>query len=186
MANLSPVGRVLDPEGFTVDALDQFPDDGYRYELLDGMVLMTPAPGFAHQTAVVRLLVLLHEAKSTDYHVLAAPFAMRMGPHTEVQPDLVVAPRAAFGEQRLERAPDLVVEVLSPSTRRIDLGAKLEAYAEFGIPCYWVVDPREPAWVSEYRLDGVANRYRLIQRTDKVFTTDLPFHVSFHAGDLTG
>lgn len=178
------MARVLDLEGFTVDDLASTPDDGHRYELLDGLLLVTPAPGVAHQTAVGALLVLLHAAMPEGHLVLPAPFALRINEHTEVQPDLIVAPRKAFGEQHLDQVPDLVVEVLSPTTRRVDLGAKMETYAEFGIPHYWVVDPREPMRVSEYRLYSAVTRYRLVQDADKVFTTDVPFPVSFDVRTL--
>lgn len=126
------------------DDLDAMPDDGHRYELLDGALLVTPAPVWRHQSAVVRLVVLLDHDCPPALQVLVAPFDVVLAPDTVLQPDVLVARRGDLTERDLPAAPVLAVEVLSPSTRRIDLLLKSSRYAAAGVPSYWVVDPDEP------------------------------------------
>lgn len=130
----------------TVADLENMPDDGHRYELVDGALLVTPAPNTRHQSCVAQLLVILGTAAAgTDVKVLPAPYDWVAGPSTLFQPDVVVARRADLGPKRLERPPLLVIEVLSPSTRRIDLATKRMAYADAGVAAYWLVDPDVPS-----------------------------------------
>lgn len=129
----------------TLTDLDHMPDDGHRYELIDGTLLVTPAPNTRHQICVARLLIVLGTAAGTDVHVLPAPYDWVAGPSTLFQPDVVVARRGDLGPKHLERPPLLVVEVLSASTRRIDLATKRMAYADAGVPSYWIVDPDVPS-----------------------------------------
>ena len=123
--------------------LEGMPDDGHRYELVDGVLVVTPAPGKVHQRCAYRLAALLIDAADAEHEVLGAPFDYLVGPTTLLQPDVLVARRVDVGEARLERPPLLVVEVLSPSTRLTDLGTKRLAYEAAGVPAYWLVDPHE-------------------------------------------
>jgi Uma2 family endonuclease len=129
----------------TIADLDAMPEDGHRYELVDGTLLVTPAPNTRHQCCVARLVAALVAAADPDLMVLPAPYDWVAGPATLFQPDLLVARRADLGPKRLERPPLLVIEVLSPSTRRIDLATKRMAYADFGVAGYWLVDPDVPS-----------------------------------------
>jgi Uma2 family endonuclease len=129
----------------TVADLEHMPEDGHRYELVDGTLLVTPAPNTRHQSCVTQLAAILVTAAGPGVKVLVAPYDWVVGPSTLFQPDIVVARRADLGPQRLERPPLLVVEVLSPSTRRIDLATKRMAYAEAGVAAYWLVDPDVPS-----------------------------------------
>jgi len=138
-----PRGRAL-----TRDDLDAMPDDGHRYELIDGTLIVTPAPSRNHQTIVVRLLVILDNACPRDMQVLVAPFDVALTQDTVMQPDLIVAQRAAFTARDLPSAPLLAVEVLSSSTRRVDLTLKRSRYEAAGCPSYWVVDPEGPAMTA--------------------------------------
>ena len=125
--------------------LDALPDDGLRHELIDGTFVMTPAPGVAHQRFVFALARSLHSAaQSTELDVLIAPLDVVLGPHV-VQPDIVVAPRAAFTHRDLPLAPLLAVEVRSASTGWLDEGRKRALYEEFGVASYWLVDPVTPS-----------------------------------------
>jgi Uma2 family endonuclease len=142
---------------FTVDDLDSMPDDGKRYELVDGTLIVSPAPRFGHQTALGGLYSLLHAAVGVGHSVVFAPFDWRLSTTTQFQPDLLVMPRLPLDAPRLEQTPALVVEVLSPSTRRIDLGTKRIAYEEAGVPAYWVFDPTAPSLIV-FRL-GSAGRF---------------------------
>jgi Uma2 family endonuclease len=162
---------------FTREALDAMPEDGRRHELLDGALVVTPAPSPAHQRCVARLLVGLAAACPADLDVLVAPLDVELSADTVLQPDLLVAPRVQFGPRSLPGVPLLAVEVLSPSTHSIDLGAKLLRYERAGCPAYWVVDPEEPV-LTAWELD--AGRYRQVARVAGADAADLtrPFPVS--------
>jgi Uma2 family endonuclease len=129
----------------TLADLEAMPEDGHRYELIDGTLLVTPAPNTRHQLCVARLLIVLGTAAGSDVHVLPAPYDWVAGPSTLFQPDVLVARRGDLGPKRLERPPLLVIEVLSPSTRRLDLATKRMAYADAGVAGYWIVDPEVPS-----------------------------------------
>jgi Uma2 family endonuclease len=139
MAQALPWGAPL-----TEHDLAAMPEDGHRYELIDGVLLVTPAPSFSHQTVVTSLIVLLVGARRAEHRVLVAPFDVRFAPTTVVQPDVLVTRKGDPGEARLEKAPLLVVEVLSPSTRHLDLGTKRLAYEAAGVQAYWLIDPDVP------------------------------------------
>lgn len=151
------MGHVI--EGFTVGDLDSFPDDGHRRELLDGLVVVTPPPGLGHQLVSANLHALLHGAKSPYQAVLAAPFGLRLDAITQLEPDLAVVARVAVKGPVLERPPQLVVEIASPSTASYDRRHKSVAYADFGVPHFWIVDPR-PAWLSIATFVLAGGRYR--------------------------
>jgi Uma2 family endonuclease len=120
---------------------DALPDDGRRHELLDGALIVTPAPGDRHQNAVVELIFALRSACPPDMRVRTAPFDVTLADDTVLQPDVLVARRTDLGPAGLAAAPLLAVEVLSPSTRLIDLGLKQARYEVAGCAVYWVVDP---------------------------------------------
>ncbi len=116
-------------------------DDGRRWELIDGTLVVSPAPLHGHQVVVGNLHLLLRAACPPDLQVVLAPFAVGLDEATEIQPDLLVAPRSQFTEKELPGAPLLAVEVLSPSTRRVDLLLKRDRLQEAGCRSYWLVDP---------------------------------------------
>ncbi len=119
-------------------------DDGHRYELIDGTLLVTPAAGTAHQRAVARLYAQLEGTATPGHEVFVAPYDVRLGPDTVLQPDVLVAATATIEEDGVRGRPVLAVEVLSPSTRSMDLGGKRHRYEAAGVPAYWVVDPAVP------------------------------------------
>jgi Uma2 family endonuclease len=137
-----PRGRAL-----TRRDLEQMPDDGHRYELIDGTLIVTPAPSRRHQRASLRLSLLLAASCPADLELLYAPFDVAVDEHTVLQPDLLVGRKVDFTEHDLPTAPLLAVEILSPSTRRVDLTLKRSRFAAAGCPSYWVVDPDEPSLV---------------------------------------
>jgi Uma2 family endonuclease len=141
-----------------------FPDDGQRHEILDGEHYVTPAPVKKHQRISMRLGSRLHVFVDSRKlgEVLAAPFDVLLSPHDVVQPDLIFVSNqraSIFTDKNAKGAPDLVIEILSPSTRRVDEGIKLDRYEQLGVDESWMLDPdRETAKV--YRRDG--NRFVLI------------------------
>jgi Uma2 family endonuclease len=133
--------------------LESMPDDGHRYELVDGTLVVTPAPSPRHQIVLLQLTRRLADACPADLRVLFAPLDVALGDDTVLQPDLLVARRSDLTERDLPGAPLLAVEVLSPSTRRIDLTLKRSRYEAAGCPSYWVVDPDEPS-LTAWELRG--------------------------------
>ncbi|WP_131796220.1 Uma2 family endonuclease, partial [Candidatus Protofrankia datiscae] len=127
-------------DGFTVDDLEEMPDDGRRYELVDGVLLVSPAPRWEHQRACLNLAIILEAANregSDDLVVFGPTPDVRKGRHTSVQPDVCVVRRDDLvrGERYLA-VPVLVVEVLSPSSLGIDRLLKRDVYARLGVPHY--------------------------------------------------
>ncbi|MCK0111303.1 Uma2 family endonuclease [Ornithinimicrobium sp. F0845] len=153
-----PRSRALTLEDF--EAIREV-DDGHRYELIDGSLVVTPSPVPRHQTAVGELAFLLRRTIPRGLRVFVAPLDIRFGKDTVLQPDVLVVPSTAVGERRIEGGPVLAVEVLSPSTRHIDLGLKLSRYEAASTPAYWVIDPDEPslrAWeLREGRYEQTAH-----------------------------
>ena len=100
----------------------------------------------------MRLVVLLDAACPSDLRVLSAPLDVALTGDSVLQPDVLVARRTDLTEKDLPVAPVLVIEVLSPSTRRVDLTLKRSRYEDAGCPSYWVVDPDGPSittWVLQ-------------------------------------
>jgi Uma2 family endonuclease len=114
---------------------------------------MTPAPRPVHQTRWFALARALHDALPAGLQVLMAPVDVRIDDAVVLQPDLLVVARSEVGE-RFVRNPVLVVEVLSPSTRDIDLTLKKARYERAGCAHYWVVDPDGPALTAWDLRDG--------------------------------
>ena len=160
----------------TYDDLRAMPDDGHRYELVDGTLIVTPAPKIPHQRVVGRLIVVLSQAAPDEYEVLPAPVDYVVSERTVLQPDVLVARRSELGLDNLRRAPVLVVEVLSGSTRRIDLGTKRLAFEAAGVPSYWLVDPDEPGLIV---LELAGGHYEEVARVsgDEAWTAVRPFPV---------
>jgi Uma2 family endonuclease len=118
--------------------------DEPRCELLYGRLLVMTAPTLLHQRVAGRVFrLLLDLADHTGGQAFYSPVDVALADHSIVQPDVIyVAPaRTAILGTRVEGAPDLVVEVVSPTTARSDLGEKLRLYAEAGVLEYWIVDP---------------------------------------------
>ncbi len=132
------------------------PEDGNRYEVIDGELYVTPPPVPRHQGALGELHWLIRTYLQTNPigRVFFAPIGVVLDEGTGVQPDLVYIAREHEGivsDRGIEGAPDLVVEVLSPSTSTRDRGIKMRRYARARIPHYWIVDPKT-ATVEPYRL----------------------------------
>ena len=146
----------------------RLPDDGKRYEILDGELYVTPAPSQIHQRVSKRL-----QRKLEDYfearglgEVFNAPIDMILGRHDVAQPDiLVVTDPGQISGRGIEGAPLLVVEVLSLSTRRHDRELKMRRYAALAIPHYWIVDPVGKSIVC-HRLERDAYRQTLTGEGD--------------------
>lgn len=169
-----PYGRAL-----TRADLEAMPsDDGHRYELIDGVLIVSPSPRHLHQRVAARLHLILHAAAANELEVLFAPFDVVLANDTVIQPDLIAAPMSDFTERDLPTAPLLAVEVLSPSTRGVDLMLKRERLQRAGCPHYWLVDPDEPSVTALALYDG-AYRETAHAAADETFCVTAPFPVSF-------
>lgn len=173
-----PQGRPL-----TAADLETMPDDGHRYELIDGALIVTPSPAVPHQRVVGNLYLLLRAACTEELEVMLAPLDITVSEITVLQPDLLIAPRTTLAGRKMVGLPVLAVEVLSPSTRLIDLNLKHAAFERAEVGSYWVVDP-EAASIKAWHLgDG-----RYVEQAsavgDELFRTDWPFVVELRPDDL--
>jgi Uma2 family endonuclease len=134
---------VLPVPRFTIDMLDDFPDDGTRYELLEGSLIVTPAPSMDHQIVATRLVTILANALGSAAHVVAVG-AIQRGDNTQLQPDILVLPASYPPNTNWREVHGwwLAVEVMSPSSRVYDREVKRAAYLALGVEEYWLVDPR--------------------------------------------
>jgi len=168
----------------TYDDLQAMPDDGHRYELVDGVLIVTPAPRRVHQLVAGSLFIHLTQAAPEELVVLQAPFDYFVSELTVLQPDILVARWADTTERNLPAPPVLAVEVLSPSTRRIDAGTKRLAFEAAGVPHYWMVDPDGPSILALELVDGVYREAAPVIGAD-TFAVTSPFAFSVVPADLT-
>jgi Uma2 family endonuclease len=175
-----PYGRPL-----TADDLEAMPDDGHRYELIDGTLIVTPAPGWGHQEVQLALAELLRRHRPRGIRVLAAPFAVRLAMDTEVQPDVLVARYEDLTPKNLPAPPLLAVEIRSPSTALIDRNLKRATYARFGIPSYWLVDPdqEQPSLTVLELREGEYAEVAKVAGTE-AYTAERPYPVTVVPADL--
>lgn len=146
----------------TLADLAQMPNDGKRYEIIDGEPHVSPAPSRLHEKLTVRLLLLIY-AYLTEHglgdDVYTAPVDVHFSGYDGVQPDLVyVSParRSILGEPgSINGAPDLIVEIFSPSSRAYDQLVKARLYATAGVPELWHADP-EAESLTDFALEGGA------------------------------
>ncbi|MEU4394680.1 Uma2 family endonuclease [Kribbella sp. NPDC023855] len=164
--------------------LDDLPDDGMRYELVDGQLLVTPAPLPVHQRVVVQLTVRLEANCPEEFEVFVAPFDFRPASGRSLQPDVLVCRCEDVGPKGVELRPLLLaVEVLSSSTRMTDLLLKRAIYEEAGVGSYWLIDPDQEA-LTVLELEGGRYVERAVVKGDDAFDAQLPFSVRVVPGEL--
>jgi Uma2 family endonuclease len=141
--------------GLTYQDLRAFPDDNLRRELIDGELLVTPSPSRRHQQTVLKLAgapLAVQELHGGE--VYPAPMDVLLSNANVIEPDLLFLRPGnleTVDPDKIQKVPDLVIEVSSPSTRRTDLTRKKELYERFGVSEYWFVDLQEEH-VEVYRL----------------------------------
>ena len=153
------------------------PDDGHRYELIDGVLIVSPSPRTMHQRAVGRLFRLLADMCPDDLEVFVAPFDLVLAEDTVLVPDLLVARRKDLTEKNLPAPPMLAVEVLSPSTRRFDYMLKRSRYEAAGTPAYWVIDADVPEVTAWELHDGAYVEIATVTG-DREYRAELPYPVT--------
>lgn len=181
--HLSSMAALPYSRALTVEDLLELPDDGHRYELIHGSLLVTPVPNVHHQVVVGRLYRAFDDVVPEGLLAVVAPCEWRLEPDTALQPDVLVVRRddaAAFHSV----PPLLVAEVLSPSTRSFDLLVKRDEYERGGVEAYWVVDPDVPSVTvmarQSDRLVVVASA-----EGDTELAVEQPFPVRVRPSDLT-
>lgn len=173
----------------TYEDYAQMPDDGNRYELVNGQLeLMSPSPARAHQIASRQLITLLSRDCESEYEIVAAPVDVVLSSSEVRQPDIVMIHLSRLSIYKkngnIVEPPDLVIEILSPSSRERDKIVKNHAYAKFGVPEYWILNPDDET--LEQHLLGPSAAYRLVE----VYTDNEPIRseklrcVSFSINDI--
>jgi len=152
----SPERDMLREENLTYDDYASW-DDGNRYELVDGRLeAMSPGPNTTHQWVSFEIQKRISQTCSEEAVIFYAPIDVILSPREVRQPDLVVILRSNLGivtKRGIEGPPDIVAEILSPSTAKRDKLSKTAAYAKYGIPEYWIVDPSE-YYVEQHLLEN--------------------------------
>jgi Uma2 family endonuclease len=164
---------------FTFADLDAMPDDGRRWELIAGSLVVSPAPFGAHQWCAGRLYRLLDEASTPETVVVPAPYDWRVEATGEsFQPDVTVIRRADFDpDGPLRATPLLVAEIISPRRETLDRMFKRARYEALGVPAYWIVDPAKRS-LTELRLSPQGQyAERAVVTGEDTFTTNYPFPV---------
>lgn len=157
---------------FTWDDYRSWPDDE-RWELIDGApVAMSPSPGFRHQDVCIAIGAELRSfLKGKRCRVLVSPMDVKLSEIDVVQPDvLVVCDPRKIKDTHIEGAPDLVVEIASPSTTAYDRTRKRELYARYGVREYWLVTPY-PHLLEVLLLDGAGYRVHQVYRKPDTLTS---------------
>jgi Uma2 family endonuclease len=166
---------------YTVDDLEDVrEDDFHRYEIIDGVLVVSGSPRMRHQRAAFRLARLLDAACPPGLEVFMAPFAVLLANDTVLQPDVLVARVVDLNEGELPASPVLAIEVLSPGSHKVDLEMKPDRLARAGTPHYWVVEPSEnPEKARLLVFTLVDGAYRQVAEVtgEDAFTTDEPVSV---------
>lgn len=169
---------------WTYEDLPDVPDDGRRWEIIGGSLIVSPSPVLRHQLVVRNLTILLSSAQTEATAVVPSPWDWRYNTGDVVIPDLTVVRREDIdpdGPLREPAVPLLIVEVLSPSNRSYDLLYKRDLYERLGVPTYWIVDPVGPS-LTALRLNGDA--YETEFEGGGEFSTDRPFPVRLDVAKL--
>ncbi len=132
---------------FTYEDLRHTPDDGKRYEVLEGALIVSPSPRTKHQRTVTMVFeVLLKAARTGHGEAFPAPFDVVFSEHDVTEPDLLFVTKERkdiITEDNIQGAPDLVVEIISEGSRKRDVITKRGIYERYGVRFYWLVDPEE-------------------------------------------
>jgi len=162
----------------TVEDMENMPDDEFRYELDDGVLIMSPAPSSLHQRAVTRLTVVLSAACPPEFEVLVGP-GVNITRYQHRVPDVAAVSADSMDTVFQVVPPLLAVEVASPRTRLYDRNRKKDVYEKFGVPSYWIVEPdSDKPDLTVFELhDGRYQQVALVVG-DEAFEAARPFPVT--------
>lgn len=163
--------------GLTYADLEAFPDDGLRRELIGGELFQTASPAIRHQQVVMRLSAwLFQHANEHGGEALSGPTDVVLGESDVVVPDVLyitAASRARIGKTHIDGPADIIIEVSSPSTRRLELVSKRDLYARMLVPEYWFID-LDADRIEVYRLDPGYDHPVLLGRGETLTSPLLP------------
>jgi Uma2 family endonuclease len=174
---------------WTIDDLADTPDDGNRYEIADGSLVVSPAAAVRHGNVNDRLGDALKRQAPAGMRVLAVGLGIEMNRRRTLYiPDLLIVPSASLEADRKNLPADevlLVAEVLSPSNAGIDLVQKRHDYAAAGIPRYWIVDPQAKT-ITVLALPGGATVYKeeFVVRAGEPWQTDSPYPLTVDPAEI--
>jgi Uma2 family endonuclease len=174
--------RLPDANGYTTADLHALPDDGRRWELIDGSLIVSPSATFDHNIIARWIAQILEDACPDGDRIVGTDQSATIDDHNEPRPDVVVASSAFLQSSPFPvTGADLVVEVVSPTSVLRDTETKRALYARAGVPAYWIVVPdvHEPTIaLAELLLDESEHRYRFVTHyTTDVFETKVPWPV---------
>ena len=154
----------------------RIPGDGNRHEIIDGAHYVNPAPATYHQKVSRRIHSQLYQQieQAGLGEVYYAPTDLQLSEYDIVQPDLIIIlneRQKIITRAKIDGVPDMAVEILSPSTRRLDRGPKLELYRRSGVPEYWIVDLAEHVVEQFLLADG---EYTVTRQSERVVFRGLP------------
>jgi len=172
---------------YTIGDYYALPDDGQRYELLDGSLIVSPWPAVRHQVAVSQLTDQLNLACPADLAVLQVSVRIR---DSVLIPDVCVVRRAALPPAGLDVEPadvELVVKIVSPTNARMDRVLKPTVYAEAGIPAFWRIELDAVGGPEIHAHEIAGAVYREVARvpSGRRFVASRPFEVAFDPAELT-
>ncbi|MCL5447101.1 MAG: Uma2 family endonuclease [Actinobacteria bacterium] len=172
------------PQPFTATDLDAMEDDGYRREVIEGRLIVTPSPIGEHQGAAYQLVLLLEHHRPAGFRVMIAPYDWRPASGDSLQPDLMVIREEGYNPKGFQLAtPLLVVEILSPSTMIYDQTEKRRRYETLEVPSYWIVDPAAPSLIALQLQDGCYVEVAQVTGSE-TYEADLPYPVTVVPADL--
>ena len=184
MTVTAPPMSAAPPRPFIGSDLDEIEDGGYRYEVIEGRLIVNPTPISRHQNAVVKLTYLFESRCPPGFKVMVAPLDWRPPTGDSLQPDLMVIRKEDYNPEGFQLAtPQLVVEVLSPSSMTYDRHDKRARYEMLGVPSYWIVDASIPSLTALQLTDGCYVEVAQVSGSD-AYKAALPYHVAIAPGDL--
>lgn len=172
--------------GWTYELWETLPDDGNRYEVIDGVLYMSTSPSAFHQWLIqllVELVGIPARREGLAYYFIA-PIGLLIPDGTPVQPDFCLVRReraAMIYDKRIRGVPDLIAEVLSPSNMDHDLETKRRLYARAGLPEYWIIRPATRDLLCHWQPDPATGDYtevRVIPADGTLDSPTLPIHLT--------
>jgi Uma2 family endonuclease len=154
---------MIKESGWTVEDYLKLPEDGNQYEIVAGILELKPSPTTTHQRISHQIHRILTDSCENEYIIMYAPVDVILSDRETRQPDILMIHRsraAIIQEHAVVGPPDLVVEILSPSTIKRDRVMKLRSYAHFGVPEYWIIDPLNVT-IEQYVLTREGDPYEL-------------------------
>jgi Uma2 family endonuclease len=179
--------KIIREQSLTYEDYARLPEDGNRYELVDGVLeMMTPSATTKHQMVSAQIQKQLVQSCENEYFILDAPLDVILSPKEVRQPDLIIIHRSRVDiikMRGIEGAPDLVVEILSPSSLKRDKISKLKSYAYYKIPEYWIVEPSNGS-LEQFVLHESGYELVEVYTKDEKVKSDHMHCISFSMNDV--